>query len=246
MTSGPKLPQAVKQHSNEISSDFTLCYAAAWICLDYKNQLLLRLKKVSVWNRLLIVNVYWETKVLQMVYMHINFCPLRQRTRNLCFLLENVSLQCYRIFSSAVEKFAYEVIKLQFSHFSFAGCKPGKFCFQNDCLYHLWNKRDNSQIDTFRLRRHRAKLRLWKVNTTWILGTRERRLPTLGPTAHFVSGAQRGFFDWRDVFSGLSNPLAFFRIGVNCMWRHHVMPDALCVTGLSITPRPLKWPQYAC
>ena len=133
----------------------------------------------------------------------------------------------------------------RFHTFLCLGVNQASNVIHNDGPYHLWNKRDNSQIDTFRLRRHRAKLRVSKVNTPWILGTRERRLPTLRPTSHFVSGAAR-IFGLKERFGGLSNPVACFCMGVNCMWRHHVMPDALRVTGLSITSRPLKWPHYAC
>ena len=133
----------------------------------------------------------------------------------------------------------------RFYTFLCLGANQASFVIHNDGLYHLWNKRDNSQIDTFCLRRHRTKLRASELGTTWIIGTLERRLPTLWQTAHFVSGAAI-IFGLTKRFLGLSNHIGLLSYGVNRMWRQHVMTDALCVTGLSITLRPSKRPQYAC
>ena len=133
----------------------------------------------------------------------------------------------------------------RFYTFLCLGKNKTSFAIHNDGLYHLWNKRDNLQIDTFCLRRHPAKLRVSEVHTTCVFGPLEKRLSMLGPTAHFVNSAAI-MFGLRERFFGPSNRFDLLSYRVNGMWRHHVMTDALRVTGLSITSRPLKWPQYAC
>ena len=128
-----------------------------------------------------------------MIYMHVTFCPLCQRPRNLGLRWEMCPCSVTEFSLALWENLRMTSSNCRFHTFLCLGANQASFVIHNDGLYNLWNKRDNSQIDTFRLRRHRAKLRVSKVNTPWILGTRERRLPTLRPTSHFVSGAARIF-----------------------------------------------------
>ena len=158
----------------------------------------------------------------------------------------NVVLQCYRIFSSAVGKFTHDVIKLPFSHLGLPRCKPGKFCYSQ--WWSLPSVKQTWQFTNWHFSSSTSSRKVTRVESEHHMDSRYTgKTPT-------NAWANRALCEWcsedfwiTGTFLGLSNHIGLLSYMVNCMWRHHVMADALRVTGLSITSRgPLKRPQYAC